>query len=70
MKVLADDPKREEIVAKLEKEKRETKPVPLTKQTYKVFLANYRKPVPLSKYVQSISKEETLIGKQTVLELT
>lgn len=31
MKVLADDPKREEIVAKLEKEKRETKPVPLTK---------------------------------------
>lgn len=70
MRVLTDDPRREQIVATLERERRERKPTPLTKQTYRVYLANLRKPVAVPYYVQEVSKTETLLGRDTVLELT
>ena len=66
LKLLTDDPKREWMVAEKARRAREDPPKPLTKQTYKVWVARRRAPVPLPGYVEEVGRDETALGVETI----
>ena len=66
LKLLTDDPKREWMVSEKARRARDDPPKPLTKQTYKLWVARRNASVPLPSYVEEIGRDETALGVETI----
>lgn len=68
-KLLLADPLRDQLAQNMDEHLRNTKPKPLTKQTFRQYIKIRDAPKSLPSYIREVDKEETRLG-DSILELT